>query len=396
MARIVVHGLEGIDPPVVAAVSGDAGSLREASDGLPEGAATPEAIAARVRRGGGEVVWGEPKRTDERRELLRLCRARGASSIALVRADPSLLPDLQLGSWFHTRVFRRFLLRVTLGTRLPPSLLRRQAADVAFWGGARSVATPHEWRRLTRSSYVVLYYHRVAGERKPGQDRIDLAPHIFERHMRWLRRLGLRALAVDELLAFHTNPQATLPARAVLVCADDGFRDAVIALGRHADLRPVVFVTTAAVGGAAPWDWADGEPIATWSELEDLVARGGEVASHAQNHTPLPELDAQALATELMESWRDLEEHLTRPTPLLAYPHGQNDEAVRAAAAAAGYRAAFSTEAGRNGAGTDRYGLRRIGPKDWDGAAAFIWKALTGESVPWSIERLRLRLPGRP
>ena len=86
---------------------------------------------------------------------------------------------------------------------------------------------------------------------------------------------------------------------------------------------------------------------------------------------------------------------MARPAPLLAYPHGQNDDAVRAAAAAAGYRAAFSTEAGRNGAATDLYRLRRVGPKDWDGAAAFIWKALTGESVPWSVERVRLRLHGR-
>ena len=109
----------------------------------------------------------------------------------------------------------------------------------------------------------------------------------------------------------------------------------------------------------------------------------------------MPRLDARALATELTESWRDLEEHLERPLPLLAYPHGENDEAVRAATAAAGYSAAFSTEAGRNGAGTDRYRLRRVGPKDWDGASALTWKALTGESVPWSIERLRLRLRRR-
>ena len=394
MARIVVQCLEGVDPPVVVGVSGDAATLREASDGLPEGDATPEAIAVRVRRAGGELVWGEPKQPNGRAALLRLCRARGASSIALIRTDPSLLPELQLGSWFHTRVFRRLILRTVLGARLPPTFLRTQAADAAFWSGVRSVATAHEWHRLTRSSYVVLYYHRIAGERKPSQDRIDLSPDRFERHMRWLRRLRLRPLGVDELLAFHTDPQATLPPRSVLLSADDGFRDALLALRPHVDLRPVVFVTTAAVGGGAPWDWADGEPIASWSELQELVSGGGEVASHARTHAPLPELDARAIAAELTESWQDLQEHVSRPAPLLAYPHGRNDEAVRAATAAAGYRAAFSTEAGRNGAGTDRYGLRRVGPKDWDGDAAFVWKVLTGEPVPWSIERLRLRLRG--
>jgi hypothetical protein len=41
------------------------------------------------------------------------------------------------------------------------------------------------------------------------------------------------------------------------------------------------------------------------------------------------------------------------------------------------------------------YRLCRVEPKDWDGRAAFAWKALTGEGVPWWIERWRLRLRGR-
>jgi peptidoglycan/xylan/chitin deacetylase (PgdA/CDA1 family) len=389
-----MHGLEGVDPPVVARISGDADALRAASSGLPDGASTPEAIAARIRRAGGELVWGDPVRPESTSELLRLCRARGASSPALVRADPSLLPELQLGSWFRAPAVRRLARRALLAARLPARVLHREAADAAFWAGVRSAATPHEWERLTRSSYVVLYYHRIAGDGKPGQERFDLAPRVFERHMRWLRRLGLRPLGVDELVAFHTDPQATLPRRAVLLTADDGFRDTVLALARHVDLRPVIFVSTDAVGGEAPWDWADREPIASWPELQDFVAGGGEVGSHARTHTPLTELDVALLAVELTGSWEELRAHVSRPAPLLAYPHGRNDETVRAAAAAADYRAAFSTEAGRNGAGTDRLGLRRIGPKQWDGAAAFVWKATTGEAVPWSIERVRLRLRG--
>jgi hypothetical protein len=78
--------------------------------------------------------------------------------------------------------------------------------------------------------------------------------------------------------------------------------------------------------------------------------------------------------------------------PLLAYPHGRNDDRVRASAAAAGYRLAFTTVTGRNGAGTHPYGLKRVGLKEWDGPAAVAWKALTGELVPSSLERLKLRL----
>jgi len=392
VTRIVLHPLAGLQPPVVARISGDPEGLRAATEGLPDGAATPEAVAARIRRAGGEPEWGEPVPAPDGASRLRFCQARGASSLQLVRADPSLLPDLQLGSYFEAHVLPRLLRRAFLAARVPARASPALAADVAFWSGVRSVANAPEWERLTRSSYVVLYYHRIAGDRKPSQKRLDVSPEVFERHMRWLRRLRLRPLAVEDLIAFHSDPEATLPPRAVVLCADDGFRDAVLALRRETDLRPILFVTTDAVGRSAPWPWADGEAIASWPELQEFASNGGEVASHTRTHASLPELDAKALAAELGESLQDLRAHVPRAASLLAYPHGESDEAVRAAAAAAGYRAAFSTLPGRNGAGTDRYQLRRVGLKDWDGAAAFAWKALTGELVPWPIERWRLRV----
>jgi peptidoglycan/xylan/chitin deacetylase (PgdA/CDA1 family) len=393
MSGIVVHGISGVRPRVVARVSGDRDALREAVADLPEGAAIPEAVAARIRRQGGELEWGEPESFGDARSVLRFCRARGASSVEIVRADPTLLSDLQLGSYFAAPVTRRLLRRLLLAAHVPAPAPLEIVADAAFWSGVRSMATGREWQRLTRSSYVGLYYHRIAGEGKPGQERLDVSPAVFERQMRWLRRLRLRPLAPDALIAFHTDPQATLPRRSVVLAADDGFRDAVVALARHADLRPFVFVPTAAVGGSA--SWVDGEPVAGWEELRELVSRGGVIGSHGRTHVSFPELDAAALAAELRESMRELRAQIPDAAPLLAYPHGRNDATVRAAADTAGYRAAFSSETGRNGAGTDRFELRRVELKEWDGPAAVTWKALTGELVPWPIERRRLRRRAR-
>jgi peptidoglycan/xylan/chitin deacetylase (PgdA/CDA1 family) len=387
MSRIVLHGIAGLQERVVARLSGDADGLREGAIGLPDGAATPEAIAVRVRDSGGELEWGEPVSFAGAGSVLRFCRARGASSVELVRADPALLPGLQLGSYFSAPFTRRLLRRVLMTARGWAPL--EIAADGAFWSGVRGAATAHEWQRLARSSYVGLYYHRIAGEAKPGQERLDVSPAVFEKQMRWLRRLRLRPLTPDELIAFHTDPDATLPSRSVVLAADDGFRDAVLALARHADLRPFVFVPTSAVGGSA--SWVDGEPVASWSELRELVARGGVIGSHGLTHVSFPELDAAALGAELGESMRELSAQIPDAAPLLAYPHGHNNAAVRAAADSAGYRAAFTSETGRNGAGTDRFGLRRVELKEWDGPVAVTWKALTGELVPWPIERRRLR-----
>lgn len=389
MSRIVLHGVPGVQPPVVARVSGDRDALREAAVGLPEGAASPEAIAVRIRRAGGKLEWGEPESFGDARSIVRFCRARGASSVEIVRAEPALLADLQLGSYFAAPATRRLLRRLLLAAHAPAPAPLEIAADAAFWSGVRRTATPGEWQRLARDSYVGLYYHRIAGEGKPGQERLDVSPVVFEKQMRWLRRLRLRPLAPEALIAFHTDPQSTLPRRSVVLAADDGFRDAVLALGRHADLRPFVFIPTSAVGGSA--GWVDGEPVASWSELREFASRGGVIGSHGLTHVPFPELDATALAAELGESMRELRAQIPDAVPLLAYPHGRNDAKVRAAAAEAGYQAAFSSETGRNGAGTDRFELRRVELKEWDGPVAVIWKALTGELVPWPIERRRLK-----
>ena len=389
MSRIVLHGIAGVRPPVVARVSGDRDALLEAGAGLPEGAATPEAIVIRIRRSGGEVEWGEPESFDDGRSVLSFFRARGGSSVEIMRADPTLLSDLQLGSYFAAPATRRLLRRLLVFAHASAAAPLEIAADAAFWGGVRRKATPREWQRLARDSYVGLYYHRIAGEGKPGQERLDVSPVVFEKQMRWLRRLRLRPLAPEALIAFHTDPQATLPRHSVVLAADDGFRDAVVALGRHADLRPFVFIPTSAVGGSA--SWVDGEPVASWSELSELASRGGVIGSHGLTHVPFPELDATALAAELDESMRELRAQIPDAVPLLAYPHGRNDPTVRAAADDAGYRAAFSSETGRNGAGTDRFALRRVELKEWDGPVAVIWKALTGELVPWPIERRRLK-----
>jgi peptidoglycan/xylan/chitin deacetylase (PgdA/CDA1 family) len=390
-----LRGRPGL-PPVVTRLSGDTGAIEGAGEGLPTGAATPEAIAARLSLAGAELSWGEPDLVSDARAFIRLCHARGASSVDVIRADPSLLPYMQLGSFFaphwRARVSRRLGLEVPFMGTLPRFIRGHGlafAAELAFWRSARARATPDEWGRLTRSSYVVLYYHRIAGEEKEGQERLDVRPETFERQLRWLRRLRLCPVGAEELVAFHYDRNSTLPRRSFVLSADDGFRDAAERLAAHVDLRPYLFINTSAVGRTATW--AGGEPVVSWEELVDLARRGAEVASHSHTHRSLPELDAATLAQDLTASLASLRNHLPAQ-PLLAYPHGRNDDRVRASAAAAGYRLAFTTVTGRNGAGTDPYGLKRVGLKEWDGPAVVAWKALTGELVPSSLERLKVRL----
>lgn len=378
--------------PIPYRVSAPKALLDEAGRGLPGGPAHAEAIAVRLGSLGVRLSWADPDVVPDARMLWRIARERGVSSVDLMRADPSLTCGLQIGAWFAGPWLPRLVRRVS---GLDPILRRfrgkplESGLDRAFWRGVRSETTDAEWTRLTRSSYVALLYHRMALDASPGEERLHVAPAAFDRQLRLLHRLRFRSLSPDELLRFHEDPAATLLGRIYVVTADDGFLDAAEALRRHSAHRPQLFVTTRLVGGRAEWSSA---PLAEWDDLRAASRSGVAMGSHTRRHASLPGLAAERLADELAGSLADLREMLDEALPILAYPHGRHDEAVSKAAAAAGYRAAYTTAPGRNSAGADRYALRRISVKAWDGRLSFLWKVLTAQPLPawWEARRLRV------
>jgi peptidoglycan/xylan/chitin deacetylase (PgdA/CDA1 family) len=381
------------DPPV-AGIDAVPELLEVAYAGLEPGDARPEAAAVRLRRLGVELRRGEPQVLDARR-FVAWSERRGRSSVALWRADRSLLPELQLGAFYHAaaagRATRRVLMRVP-PVGAPRGRALRAVADAAFWRGVRAVCDDREWARLTRG-YTALLYHRLAGEMKPGQERLDLPPRQFAAQLHALRRLGLRPLSLADAIAVHAG-ERDLPRRSVLVTADDAFADCAHVLAEHGDWRPALFVPTRAVGGAA--HWADGEPVATWPELRALRRAGGELGAHSRTHADLTVLDGDRLEAETAGALSDLAEAVLAAPATFAYPHGRHDLHVRANVRTAGAVLAFTSAPGRNGAGTDPWCLRRVGIKASDSLPAVAFKALTGELLPGPWERRLARRAARP
>lgn len=289
---------------------------------------------------------------------------------------------------WRTRLLRR--LRVPAAALAPLAHLRPRwrelQVDLAHWSRIRTEASPEEWRRL-RSSYAVLVYHRFAGELKPGQERIDIAPARYYRQLRALRLFGFKPLPLSDLLAFHRGELNELPRRRFVVTVDDAIADAVEPLRRTAHLSPQLFVPTAELGGSA--HWIDGEPVADWGEIEELARAGVAIGSHTRHHRRLPQLGEAEREVELIGSLAELREHIPRAIAVIAYPNGDHDDAVCEAAEAAGYEAAFTTEKGRNDCTSDPYRLRRVSVHGADGALAVLWKVLTGEALPGWWLRLR-------
>jgi peptidoglycan/xylan/chitin deacetylase (PgdA/CDA1 family) len=143
--------------------------------------------------------------------------------------------------------------------------------------------------------------------------------------------------------------------RRVHVTFDDAFRSIVDVIPelRAREVPVTVFVCTGfADAGGAPLlipELASGEPrdvaeLATlgWEELRGLAALGVEIASHTVTHPHLPALDDELLAAELERSKGRVEAELGAGCRRLAYPYGEHDRRVRAAAHRAGYEEAFA------------------------------------------------------
>jgi peptidoglycan/xylan/chitin deacetylase (PgdA/CDA1 family) len=159
-----------------------------------------------------------------------------------------------------------------------------------------------------------------------------------------LRRRGYVGLTAAE--AERRRQEGTLPKRAVVVTFDDGFRSVLCAKPILDELGfpATVFAVTSFVESGEPLRWPGlerSEESLGWSELELLREASWEVGSHTATHPLLPDLGDAELERELAGSRATIQKRLGS-CETLAYPYGRADERTAAAAARAGYLAAFT------------------------------------------------------
>jgi peptidoglycan/xylan/chitin deacetylase (PgdA/CDA1 family) len=80
----------------------------------------------------------------------------------------------------------------------------------------------------------------------------------------------------------------------------------------------------------------------TWHDLREHAERGVRIESHGVSHAHLPTLGDDELLRELRDAKQEIEDELAVRCTELAYPYGEHDDRVRAAARSAGYERAFA------------------------------------------------------
>jgi peptidoglycan/xylan/chitin deacetylase (PgdA/CDA1 family) len=102
--------------------------------------------------------------------------------------------------------------------------------------------------------------------------------------------------------------------------------------------------------------------LVNWAEVREMSREGISFGSHTCTHANLTRLDDEALERELRRPIQVLEQHRVNHVRVLSYPNGDHTDAVVAAAQAAGYDAAVTTNPGPESARpADLFRLKRIG-----------------------------------
>jgi peptidoglycan/xylan/chitin deacetylase (PgdA/CDA1 family)/GT2 family glycosyltransferase len=331
----------------------------------------------------------------------------GRAEVLLARKHPDCLQHTLLARIAARQGWRRcalrWLARWPLLTWLcvagPVMLLERLTATGRFAGAGRRLAAV--WMHAARlragvaasggwpafdamfaQRLAVLMYHHV-GPALPGTyPDLTVAPAAFERHVAALARRGYRTISPAEYARVRRG-EASLPRRAVMVTFDDGYADvvryALPVLAKHG-FGAVVFVVTGELAGTNSWDEVRGSATHRLLGCDDILAWrrfGTEFGGHSRTHASLPEVDDARLAAEVGGCRADLRT-LTGADPVaLAYPYGDLDDRV-VAAAEREFELAFTTDEGLNGIGTDARRLRRTMVMPRDSALDVLLRARLG------------------
>jgi peptidoglycan/xylan/chitin deacetylase (PgdA/CDA1 family) len=218
------------------------------------------------------------------------------------------------------------------------------------------------------NSLRILMYHKV-NDVPDNPTSVPVA--LFDEQLAHARELGYTFVDLDAVLD-HYGRGTPLPAKAVLVTFDDGYRDihenALPVLEAHG-VPSVIFVPVAYMDDTMPLphethlvERGVRNPTLDWGLVRELDAAGVRVESHGIAHRPLAEVQLDEAVREIGVSKLKLEEQLGRPVRGYAYVKGSEAHfhpVHESLLKQAGYEIAFTSISRSNGPTSNPFRLGR-------------------------------------
>jgi peptidoglycan/xylan/chitin deacetylase (PgdA/CDA1 family) len=222
-------------------------------------------------------------------------------------------------------------------------------------------------------------------------DSMTVTTPVFEWQLNYLREHGYTVVPLDNVVKF-VKGLGHLPPRAVAITADDGHRTVFTVMKPLVEryrIPVTLFIYPSAISNASY--------AMTWEQLRALKATGlFSIESHSywhpNFHTEKKRLPAQAyrefVDIQLTKPRQVLERRLGSSANMLAWSFGIYDDELMAAAAKAGYIAAFSIDRRNVSAHDNVMALPRYLITDRDKGKAFA-TILSGRDGSEATARMR-------
>lgn len=204
---------------------------------------------------------------------------------------------------------------------------------------AVSLRSAPDWR------IPILAYHRFG---PVVADSMTVRTVSFESQLNVIRKLGLSVTPLTDVVDLVYAPDRIRSSQIIAVTADDGHKsvyDVMWPIAQRERLPLTLFIYPSAISNASY--------ALTWDQLREMLRSGlVTIGSHTFWHPNFrhekkrlaPKAYQAFVKFQLERSKKDLEQRLSVPIKLLAWPFGIYDDELARAAEAAGYKAAFTIE----------------------------------------------------
>ncbi len=212
-----------------------------------------------------------------------------------------------------------------------------------------------------QQQYVVpiLMYHHIGDPSVKPLVLNDVSVPAFDHQMQYLEDNQYHVISTVELVE-GLKQKIKFPRKTVVIQFDDGYENnytnAFPILKKHG-FPVMVFVVSDFIGTPG---------FLTWSQIKEMEASQFLIGSHTRHHKYLPKLSEFEQYDEIVGSKKILEDNLKHPIEYFAYPTGGFTPYAKEVVAKAGYKAAMTTNRGKDKSNHDLFEIKRIRIKNTD------------------------------
>lgn len=197
----------------------------------------------------------------------------------------------------------------------------------------------------TKINIPILVYHNLS--MIPGS--MNMTPAKVEAEIKLLKDNGFTIIPLKEAVEYLQGTRASLPSKAVVITADDGWESDykyLFPIVKKYNIPVTLFIYPETISA--------GKNALTWDQLKEMQATGlFDVQGHTYSHPNFkvmkrhlsPDKYATFVTKELVSSKKILEDKMNKKIDYLAWPFGIYDDYLEAQAANAGYVMAFTIDA---------------------------------------------------